>query len=177
VSTRSTRLRPSLLSANLTVPFQAQIELVRIELFRAPAELHSLQLAKQMTQPVVLARELIALFAISRPFSARSASRSAHAVSTRARSAARSSGMIHTQEEGSLAQCIGNYIAKGELILCLSDGWDPFWIGVVIAEVHAEEDLGDDAPTDRAELWGGDCSRRGDGDADRRFVPAASARM
>ena len=33
-----------------------------IELFRAPAELHSLQLAKQVAQPVVLPSELIALF-------------------------------------------------------------------------------------------------------------------
>ncbi len=42
--------------------FQAQIELVRIELFRALAELHPLQLAKQVAQPVVLAGELIAFF-------------------------------------------------------------------------------------------------------------------
>jgi hypothetical protein len=42
--------------------FQAQIELVRIEPFRALAELHSLQLAKQVAQPVVLASKLIALF-------------------------------------------------------------------------------------------------------------------
>ena len=33
-----------------------------IELFRALAELHPLQLAKQVAQPVVLAGELIALF-------------------------------------------------------------------------------------------------------------------
>ena len=42
--------------------FQGQVELVGIELFRAPAELHPLQLAEQVTQPVVLPGELIALF-------------------------------------------------------------------------------------------------------------------
>ena len=42
--------------------FQGQVELVGIELFRAPAELHPLHLAKQVAQPVVLAGELIALF-------------------------------------------------------------------------------------------------------------------
>ena len=42
--------------------FQGQVELVGIELFRAPAELHPLQLADQVTQPVVLPGELIALF-------------------------------------------------------------------------------------------------------------------
>jgi hypothetical protein len=42
--------------------FQGQVELVGIELFRAPAELHPLQLADQVSQPVVLAGELIALF-------------------------------------------------------------------------------------------------------------------
>lgn len=41
---------------------QGQVELVWIELFRAPAELHSLQLAKQVAQSVVLPSELIALF-------------------------------------------------------------------------------------------------------------------
>jgi hypothetical protein len=41
--------------------FQRQVELVRIELFRAPAELHPLQLTDQVTQSVVLAGELIAL--------------------------------------------------------------------------------------------------------------------
>ena len=42
--------------------FQGQVELVGIELFRAPAELHPLHLAKQLAQPIVLAGELIALF-------------------------------------------------------------------------------------------------------------------
>ena len=42
--------------------FQRQVELVGIELFRAPAELHPLQLANKVTQSVVLAGELIALF-------------------------------------------------------------------------------------------------------------------
>ena len=42
--------------------FQRQVELVGIELFRAPAELHPLQLAKQVAQSVVLAGKLIALF-------------------------------------------------------------------------------------------------------------------
>ena len=42
--------------------FQGQVELVWIELFRAPAELHSLQLAKQVAQSVVLPSELITLF-------------------------------------------------------------------------------------------------------------------
>ena len=42
--------------------FQRQVELVGIELFRAPAELHPLQLAKQVAESVVLAGELIALF-------------------------------------------------------------------------------------------------------------------
>ena len=42
--------------------FQGQVELVGIELFRAPAKLHPLHLAKQVAQPVVLASELIALF-------------------------------------------------------------------------------------------------------------------
>ena len=40
---------------------QGEIELVGIELFRAPAELHPLQLADQVAQPVILAGELIAL--------------------------------------------------------------------------------------------------------------------
>jgi hypothetical protein len=40
---------------------QRQIELVGIELFRALAELHTLELADQMAQPIVLAGELIAL--------------------------------------------------------------------------------------------------------------------
>jgi hypothetical protein len=42
--------------------FQRQVELVGIELFRAPAKLHPLQLTKQMAQSVVLAGQLIALF-------------------------------------------------------------------------------------------------------------------
>jgi hypothetical protein len=42
--------------------FQGQIELVGIELFRTPAELHPLQLANQVAQSVVLTSELIALF-------------------------------------------------------------------------------------------------------------------
>jgi hypothetical protein len=42
--------------------FQSQVELVGIELFRAPTELHPLHLAEQVAQPVVLAGELIALF-------------------------------------------------------------------------------------------------------------------
>ena len=41
--------------------FQRQIELVGIELFRTPAELHPLQLADQVAQPVVLPGELVAL--------------------------------------------------------------------------------------------------------------------
>ena len=42
--------------------FQSQVELVGIELFRTPAELHPLQLANQVAQSVVLTSELIALF-------------------------------------------------------------------------------------------------------------------
>ena len=42
--------------------FQSQVELVGIELFRTPAELHPLQLANQVAQLVVLTGELIALF-------------------------------------------------------------------------------------------------------------------
>ena len=73
--------------------FQSQVELVGIELFRTPAELHPLQLANQVAQSVVLTSELIAS-SISRAFSDRSASRSACAASTSARSAAMSSGRI-----------------------------------------------------------------------------------
>ena len=40
---------------------QRQVELVGIELLRAPAELHALQLAEQVAQPVVLAGEPVAL--------------------------------------------------------------------------------------------------------------------
>ena len=39
---------------------QRQVELVGIELLRAPAELHALKLAKQVAQPVVLRSKLIA---------------------------------------------------------------------------------------------------------------------
>ena len=42
--------------------FQSQVELVGIELFRTPAELHPLQLANQLAQSVVLTSQLIALF-------------------------------------------------------------------------------------------------------------------
>jgi hypothetical protein len=41
--------------------FQRQVELVGIELFRTPAELHPLQLTKQVAQSVVLAGKLVAL--------------------------------------------------------------------------------------------------------------------
>jgi hypothetical protein len=42
--------------------FQSQVELVGIELFRTPAEVHALQLANQVAQSVVLTSELIAFF-------------------------------------------------------------------------------------------------------------------
>ena len=41
--------------------FQSQGELVGIELLRAPAKLHALELADQMAQPIVLSGKLIAL--------------------------------------------------------------------------------------------------------------------
>jgi hypothetical protein len=63
---------------------QPEIELVGIELLGTLAELNSLKLADQVAQAIVLT---------SQPgFSARSASRSAHAFRNRARSAATSSG-------------------------------------------------------------------------------------
>jgi hypothetical protein len=40
----------------------SQVELVGVELLRAPAELHPLQLAEQVAQPVILPGELVALF-------------------------------------------------------------------------------------------------------------------
>ena len=40
---------------------QREIELVGVELLRAPAELQALQLADQMAQPVILAGQLVAL--------------------------------------------------------------------------------------------------------------------
>jgi hypothetical protein len=42
--------------------FQSQVELVGIELLRTPAEVHALQLAKQLAQSVALTSELIAFF-------------------------------------------------------------------------------------------------------------------
>jgi len=42
--------------------FQSQVELVGIEFFRTPAEVHALQLANQVAQSVVLTSELIAFF-------------------------------------------------------------------------------------------------------------------
>ena len=70
---------------------QREIELVGIELFRAPAELQPLQLADQVAQPVILAGSW-SHSAASCAFSARSASRSAQAVTSIARSAATSFG-------------------------------------------------------------------------------------
>jgi hypothetical protein len=49
------------LSDRLFEIFQRQVELVGIELFRAAAELQPLQLAKQVTQSIVLTGELVAL--------------------------------------------------------------------------------------------------------------------
>jgi hypothetical protein len=71
----------------------SQAEPVGIEFFRSPVELHPLQLANQVAQSVVPTSELIALInepRLLRPLGARSA----HAASTSARSAARSSGRI-----------------------------------------------------------------------------------
>ena len=47
--------------------FQSQVELVGIELFRAPAELHPLQLANQVAQSVVLVGERSRSQPLSRP--------------------------------------------------------------------------------------------------------------
>ena len=53
-------------------------------------------------------------------------------------------------------QCVSYHVAKTEFTLRVSDGRNPLRIkaeeGLFIAEEHAEEDLGDDAPADQAKL-------------------------